>query len=242
MGLLRDSVVANFVAFSAPLEGCFPYMYIDVKGLVTVAIGNLIDPLTEETLSLPFVHTKTGAPATRDEIRAAWQLVKSRQDLRNVGAWNVRVQSLTDLRLMPVGIEQLVGKVRDRFASALAQHYPGFADWPADAQLATMAMAWACGPAFHIFAGLKPLEAALKAGDFKRAMSCCHLDEHGNAGLHPRNEAMRDLFFLAAARADDPETLHWPAVDHIKAWQREHMGEKEADGVIGPKTLAALGS
>lgn len=208
-------------------------MYLDVKGLVTVAIGNLIDPVGA-ALDLPFVHAD-GSPASRAEIDYAWHTVKAHGELAHQGNYNA--QFLTDLRLTPEGISELVGTVLKRFASALAAHYPGFESWPADAQLATLAMAWACGPAFHAV-GFGALEHALRAGDFVAAANCCHINEVGNAGVHPRNLAMRDLYFLAAAKPEDADALHWPAVDHVKAFQAEH--DLEADGIVGPKTLAAI--
>jgi hypothetical protein len=233
---MRQAVEDGFVDFTAPLEGVVRWMYLDVKGLVTVGIGNLIDPLNEETLGLPFLHMPSGTPATREEIDRAWHTVKAHGELAHQGYRPAA--RISDLRLSPEGIQALVGKVLRRFADALRAHYPEFNEWPADAQMATLAMAWACGPAFHIHSGLKALEAALKAQDWVAAATHCHLDETNNAGLHPRNLAMKDLYFLAAAHADDVETLHWPSVDHVKQFQLEH--DLEADGVVGPKTLGQL--
>jgi hypothetical protein len=44
-------------------------MYQDIKGLVTVAVGNLIDR-PEDAAALSWVHIDTGLAATRDEIVA----------------------------------------------------------------------------------------------------------------------------------------------------------------------------
>ena len=40
---MRESVRRGFIGFSAPFEGRLHYMYLDVKGLVTTGVGNLID-------------------------------------------------------------------------------------------------------------------------------------------------------------------------------------------------------
>ena len=51
---MHPSVKSVFPSFSTKLEGRVPWMYCDVLGLVTIGIGNLIDP-EEAALHLPFV-------------------------------------------------------------------------------------------------------------------------------------------------------------------------------------------
>ena len=70
---MRDIVRRSFVAFSGPLEGVIPYMYADVRGLVTTAIGILIDPMSY-ALALPWVR-RDGSPATPGEIVEDWHRV-----------------------------------------------------------------------------------------------------------------------------------------------------------------------
>lgn len=41
---MYPSVTSFFRVFNEPLEGVVAYMYLDIKGLVTVGVGNLIDP------------------------------------------------------------------------------------------------------------------------------------------------------------------------------------------------------
>ena len=53
----------------------------------------------------------------------------------------------------------------------LAKRFPEWEEWPADAQLATLSMAWACGPAFRF----PRLEAALRAQEVEPGL--------GNGGL-----------------------------------------------------------
>lgn len=40
---VRQAVLDVWNDFNRPLEGRVPYMYLDVKGLVTTGLGNLID-------------------------------------------------------------------------------------------------------------------------------------------------------------------------------------------------------
>src|SRR5207244_2818316 len=63
------SIRDGFLAFSRPLEGRVPWMYLDIKGLVKTGVGNLIDPVGL-ALKLPFVHKADGSPASEVEIRA----------------------------------------------------------------------------------------------------------------------------------------------------------------------------
>ena len=41
--MIRQSVIDRWHEFSEPLEGRVNSMYLDVKGLVTTCVGNLID-------------------------------------------------------------------------------------------------------------------------------------------------------------------------------------------------------
>jgi GH24 family phage-related lysozyme (muramidase) len=223
---MRASVREAFVRFSGPLEGVLSWMYLDVKGLVTVAIGNLVDdPARElasappEALALPLVRPD-GTPATRGEIAEAWRAVKKRKDLSQRGGGAFK--NITTLRLTPAGIDSVVGAKLAFFDRELAERFPGYPAWPADAQLATLSMAWACGAHFRF----PRLATALNALDFAKAAKECTIQEHKNPGVRPRNVANR-IMYLNAARAvahgADPERLFWPAA-------------LEADGELAPET------
>lgn len=85
--LLAPGVLDEFRRISPHLEGEIDHMYRDsigahkdpalhdpLGGLVTTAVGVLIDPV-ELALPLPWVR-KDGLPATPEEIRAEWQKIK----------------------------------------------------------------------------------------------------------------------------------------------------------------------
>lgn len=204
---MRPSVRAAFVGFTAPLEGVVRWMYLDVKGLVTVGIGNLIDPLPA-ALAVPFV-TRFGTPATQQEIATEWSLLKGRTDVARNGYR--AAQDVTTIRLTDEGVEHVVFAKLDSNDTYLRRRFPDFEDWPADAQLATHSMSWACGPAFHF----PELEKALRNRDFERAAAECHMDETGNHGLIQRNVANKKMYRNAARVQSfklDPEELHYPAV------------------------------
>ncbi len=209
--LMRPAVVAAFSSFSEGFEGKVPWMYLDVLGLVTVAIGNLIDAPGATAppsfvLDLPFVH-RDGSRAGREEIAAEWRVVKHHPTAARHG--HRVLEDVTHLRLTEEGIETVVSRKRDEMAKELVRRFACFSSWPADAQLGTLSMAWACGPWFQF----PRLAAALLAGDFDAAAGECTIREAGNPGVVPRNVANRRLFRNAALvtrRGLDRDTLFYP--------------------------------
>jgi len=210
--MARESVEQNYTDFTTKFEGKLPFMYLDVKGLVTTGIGNLIDPV-DSALSLPWVHPD-GSPASQAEIRAAWNAVKARQDmkLRGGGAFG----SVTNLRLTDDGIRQLVnGKLRANEA-ILKKRFPTYDNWPADAQLGLLSMAWAMGPNFRY----PKFEAAVNAlvPDFATAAKESYINDANNPGLRPRNVANESLFMAAADTLKnnlDVTAINWNGFDAL---------------------------
>jgi peptidoglycan hydrolase-like protein with peptidoglycan-binding domain len=215
---LRASVIDIFPSFSAKFEGKGTnFMYTDSKGYVTSGIGNLIDPI-ELALPLPWRHGVNGPYASRSEIVNAWNSVKN--------AWpNVQSyasSTLSDLRLDDEGMKHIVANHLKSDQNHLRTTYPGYVNWPAEAQLALHSIAWAWGPAFHKvwahpqgqdFVGAlnqpKPdfVQAAQIMTDASRH------EESINSGLIPRNAANRQLFANAAlvqAKKGSYDTIYYP--------------------------------
>ena len=209
---MYSDVRVAFPAFSVKFEGRVSYMYLDVKGLVTVGVGNLIDPVTL-ALSLPFVHKSDGVAATQDEIQSDWQAVKSRPDLATARDYLKQFDALTALKLTDDGIDQLVLAKLDSNVTVL-KNTAEFADlesWPADAQLGLFSMAWAMGPAFG--PGFPAFRAACAAKDWNTAATESRMDDTNNPGLTPRNTANHTLFSNAAqivAQGLDFTVLQYP--------------------------------
>ena len=206
---MRDSVKKSFNSFTTKFEGRVSWMYLDIKGLVTVAVGNLIDPV-DAALGLPFVHKSTKVAATRDEIRAEWTMLKGKQDLAKKG--HKACEAITDLRMTDQGMDDLVLAKLTSNESVLKKSFSDWDAWPADAQLGVLSMAWALGPGFP--AHWTKFTAAVKAQDWTAAAANCKINETGNPGVKPRNEADVVLFTNAAAvkaTGLDPATLYYPA-------------------------------
>jgi GH24 family phage-related lysozyme (muramidase) len=191
-----SSVQSIFPSFSAGFEGRIPYMYLDILGLVTVGIGNLIDPVATAQ-ALPFCFKNPpGNPATQDQITAEWQTLKNDPSLAAKG--HLACEAITQLALSNGAIDSLVLAKLTQNESFLKrqQWFLSFDTWPADAQLGLLSMAWAMGPGGP--GGFLHFRAACQALDFKTAAAQCQMNAAGNPGLVPRNTANVTLFSNAA--------------------------------------------
>src|SRR5689334_22442277 len=104
---MHPSVRSQFRAFNEPFEGSIPYMYLDIKGLVTVGVGNLIDPVGLAT-ALPFRFKSTGGPATTEQITAEWQKLKNDTSLAKRG--HLACKPITELELNDDAIDALIAE------------------------------------------------------------------------------------------------------------------------------------
>lgn len=204
---MRDPVRAAFRDFTARFEGKVFWLYLDVLGLVTTGIGNLVDPLPA-ALSLPW-HNADGSPADQATIIAAWEKVKAAQTMKKLGGG--AFAKLTTIRLDDAGVDQLVAGRLATDDAYLSKRFARYEQWPADAQLGVLSMAWAMGPGFSF----PKFEAAVSALDFATAATDCAINATGNPGVVPRNAANVRCFQNAAAvvaNGWDGDTLWYPAV------------------------------
>jgi hypothetical protein len=95
--------------------------------------------------------------------------------------------------------------------------FKDFDNWPADAQLGLLSMAWALGPGFS--SSWPKFSAACQKADFDAAAENCQMSAVGNAGVIPRNRADKQLFKNAAAVLMDEDAssyrrgnLYYPTV------------------------------
>lgn len=204
---MRQSVRQAFPVFSKNFEGYVRSMYLDIKGLVTTGVGNLIDT-PEHACSLPWKHAD-GRLAERHEIAQAWQAVKAAKPALHYRQY----EHLNDLRLTDGDIDALVlDKLNSNFAYITSHSLPVLPDAPADAQLAVMSMAWALGPGFPAKWG--NFTNFAQRADWTNAGLCSRIREEGNPGVIPRNKANLLCFNNAATVVKnglDFEVLNWPA-------------------------------
>jgi GH24 family phage-related lysozyme (muramidase) len=229
---MRQSVIDVWYKFSEPFEGRVYSMYVDVLNYVTTAVGCLIDPV-EMALSIPWRHAATGQLATPSTVRAAWMQLKHHPGfaIRPGGPlvpltkqhFNVAAR-LNDLRIDDAACDALVLHRLNLNVGILRKRFPQWDSWPADAQLATLSMAWAMGAAFYKKFGNWTRYA--DAQDWAGCAAACKIREgtkgqpDWNPGIIPRNKANKQLFENAEQVRKleaDPERLYWPANDVASA-------------------------
>jgi len=189
-------IQSQFWDFSAKFEGRIAYMYLDILGLVTVGVGNLIDPVGAAQ-ALPFrFKNNPGIAATPDQIAQEWQTLKSNSSLATKGY--TACEPITQLELSNDAIDSLILARLTQNESFLKRQewFLAFDTWAADAQLGLLSMAWAMGP--HGPGGFPNFRAACQKLDFNTAAAECKMSEAGNPGLIPRNKANFTLFSNAA--------------------------------------------
>jgi hypothetical protein len=199
---VRPAVVPVFFPVTDRLEGKCAWLYLDVLGLVTTGRGNLVDPLPA-ALSLPWMHADLVTPATAHEVISEWQLVKSLQSMAARGG--MAFASVTILRLTDAAIDTLCMARLTGNAAALAERFPAFETWQADAQFGALLMAWAMGSGFP--AKFPKFTAAALAGDFATCAAQCRISN----ATADRNAAIQTCFLNAANPAADPATLYYPS-------------------------------
>jgi GH24 family phage-related lysozyme (muramidase) len=183
---VHQSVRDYWITFNDPLEGRVNFMYLDQKGWVSTGIGNKIDetvkPMSppsgaERAASLAQANELQwldagGSPAGPDQVAADWDAVKARLDLAASG--HNAFRPLVSLHLDDAEIDRFVFVKLDRMESFLTgrPEFTDFASWPANAQLATLSMCWALGPAFRF----PKLQGHVAVRNWTGAAEECHFN------------------------------------------------------------------
>ena len=216
--MVPEEIRSVFMKFSIPFENHIPWMYLDVKGLVTVGVGYLIDsPVLKNpsvlALDLSW-HSKDGSPVTAEALQAEWWKIKKATKLSRAGA--APAKDMTVFRLSNAEIERTTLLRLEVFYEKLLESYPEMPLWPIPAQLATLSMAWAMGPGFP--AMFPKFSTAVRDLDFLAAASECTIREAGNPGVIKRNIKNRALF-AEAAKALEPAPA--PKTEELSEEERE---------------------
>lgn len=255
---MHDMVLGYWAHFNDPLEGTVPFMYLDIKGWVSTGVGNKIDETEransaataaerEASLRLAnqinWYNKNNGAPASPADVAVDWDNVKARLDLAPLG--HRAFENLTQLR---ISSDEILGLVQrkvlemERVLTSRAE-FRDFADWPANAQLATLSMSWGMGPMFRF----PTFQNLVANGRWAEAAEECRFNpDEGTIKI--RNKLNRVHLYLAQAVAD--QNL---AIERLAIRLDEVLGVQHAlwmlgynpgpqDGGDGPRTQGAVSS
>jgi hypothetical protein len=222
--ILRFSV-AQFRAFSKDLEGEVLNMYLDNHNppLVTIGVGNMIEPLSV-ALSINYVyksdhggHPQAGQSCSDEDKTHDFNTVKSMTAYAPLGGGNVAFKTATVCRITQTTLEQLITDKLNGNANEMKKNFFSALDtWSADAQLGLMSMAWAMGSAFPTApppTGPWPnFTKACKDQDWEGAAKECKMKDAVGTQI-TRNDRNVILFRNAARIKEgkaDPNVLQWP--------------------------------
>lgn len=228
---MRPSVQAAWPVVAREHEGALPFMYLDTVSKVTAGIGTLLDDGSgqppESCMSLPWTTVDQGVErvATRAEIASAWAVVKSRTDLAPRGGYAFR--DVTTLRLDDRTIDGLLTAKTLEFWSVLSAQLVDLEEWPADAQLALIDMAYQLGPRF-MGPRWPNFTAAAHASDFAACADHCSVRQ---ASVE-RNTHRKRLYRNAA-------TVVELGIPPAKLWDRL-TPEREDDMPLTDADLLAI--
>ncbi|MER7575062.1 peptidoglycan-binding protein [Streptomyces sp. NPDC126514] len=256
---MHQSVRDYWISFNDPLEGRVHFMYLDVKGYVSTGIGNKIDqtardnsaPTAQERADslvaagrLRWLVNDVDVEATPDDIAAEWDSVKSRLDLAPLGHGRF-APPLTRLHVDDDEIDRHVFEKLDKMESVLIERldasghssFGEFASWPANAQLATLSMAWAMGPKFRF----PKFQGHVSNRNWVGAADECHFTPDVGT-IIIRNKLDRAHFLLARAMEDQGLSLEQIALDVSDVFGVQGallalgFTPLSQDGVDGPRT------
>jgi hypothetical protein len=158
---LKQAVIDRLPDIFATWEGRgLPFMYSDVKGIVTCGTGNAL--FTASAAEALLWRRPDGSPATAAEVAAAYAAVKAAFP----GVQSARCQALTTIRLDVSALAALVMRTIAQDWAVLLEQFPGSDAWPADAQLMLLSAAWAWGPGFCMVWDRIPAAAPTEPGEF----------------------------------------------------------------------------
>jgi GH24 family phage-related lysozyme (muramidase) len=191
MPYLQDSL-ANLEIF----EGIVPWMYLDTRGFVTVAVGELLaNPAS--AVALAFVDANN-QPCTPDAIQAEYSRVSSLPPGKYPAAFYRSPASPT---LPHPAIDALLLRHLTFFDTQLSQRFQSYVAFPDPAKLGLLDMIYNLGVT-GLFQGYPTFMTCVQNQNWAGAASQCHR----NGPSPQRNDWTRQQFLAAAACASDPTT------------------------------------
>jgi GH24 family phage-related lysozyme (muramidase) len=134
------SLPAGTIARTKRLEGSIEHMYLDTRGNVTVGVGRML-PTADAAAKLAFVRNSDGKPASAQEIKDEFALVKSKEKAKSA-SW---YKQFTALHLTETTIDALLTENLDGVEKGLKDLFPAYDAYPEAAREALIDMAFNLG-------------------------------------------------------------------------------------------------
>ncbi len=197
--MLTDDELAEACAVLVGHEGLVPWLYCDSRGFVTVGVGDKVTPAS--VLTMPFVHMADSRGAEASEKLHTYARVL---DFFKPGLTAQAYRAVSDLRLPVEFCKRLLAhRVVSEFVPAIEKHCPQFAEFPTQAKLVLVDIAYNVGTAG--FAAFVQLIADCNSLHFARAALQVHTEKDGEDARNPETWGARNMWrhdtMLAAAKA-----------------------------------------
>ncbi|HWU63483.1 MAG TPA: hypothetical protein VN112_15805, partial [Ensifer sp.] len=130
-------------------EGFIEHMYLDTVSQITIGYGTML-PTAASSTTITMLNKATNQPATVDEKVKAWNTLREFSPVNH--KLNMKAEAfadMTDLVINELQAERLFNLKLGGFVSMLQKHYPKFEDFPEDAQIAILDMAYNLGPRIY---------------------------------------------------------------------------------------------
>jgi len=186
MPYLQDSL-AHLEIF----EGVVPWMYLDTKGFVTVAVGELL-ATPASALALAFVDVNN-QPSNPAAIQAEYSRVSALPPGKYPAAFYRSPLSPT---LPHSAVDALLSRHLNFFDANLNQRFPGYSNFPDAAKLGLLDMIYNLGVT-GLFNGYPTLMGYVQNQNWAGAATQCLR----NGPSPQRNDWTRQQFLAAAAAA-----------------------------------------
>jgi GH24 family phage-related lysozyme (muramidase) len=184
MSYLQDSL-AHLEIF----EGVVPWMYLDTKGFVTVAVGELL-ATPASALALAFVDANN-QPSTPGAIQTEYSRVSGLPPGKYPAAF---YRSLLSPTLPHPAVDTLLSRHLNFFDSQLNQRFPSYSAFPDAAKLGLLDMIYNLGVT-GLFNGFPTLMNYVQKQNWAGAATQCLR----NGPSPQRNDWTRQQFLAAAA-------------------------------------------
>lgn len=183
-------------------EGYAEYMYLDADlkhKNVTVGIGELLTSADmAKKLGLEFVNQETKKAASAEDVQKEFDDVKKLEAGRGLSYYydNITLEfSPSTIKKYPA---HLMERIKNEYEPIVRKYFVGYDDYPDEARLALIDMAFNLGPGLGQYT---TLQEAAEVGDWSAAADLCHRNIPGDT-KDVRNQWTKQQF-LAAARATE---------------------------------------